>query len=203
VRSRGLSAEEQDELWACWRQGASLRLMARKLVNAGRRCARSCSRPAGAAASRQAGPGAAAAGGGGGQADPAMVTPADRGLVAAGLPLRIRCCGCRTRPSSGRCSSSAAAPFAGSCSAGCARVGRCPSPRAKRLPKGEANSATPCLSVSRRPRRPTGRCPGTGKATWSSAGGRARWEPWSSATATLCCCSRSRTGSRPSACGPR
>jgi IS30 family transposase len=35
VRSRGLSAEEQDELWACWRQGASLRLMARKLGKRG------------------------------------------------------------------------------------------------------------------------------------------------------------------------
>ena len=35
MRSWGLSAEEQDELWARWRQGESLRLIARKLGKRG------------------------------------------------------------------------------------------------------------------------------------------------------------------------
>jgi DNA-binding CsgD family transcriptional regulator len=46
VRSWGLSAAEQDQVWARWRQGASLRLIARRLGNAGRRYEPLCSRPA-------------------------------------------------------------------------------------------------------------------------------------------------------------
>jgi hypothetical protein len=69
--------------------------------------------------------------------------------------------------------------------------------------KDVASCATPSPSVSDPPRRPTGRCLDTGKATWSSAAAPARSEPWSSATAAMCCCSRSLTGSPPSACGQR
>jgi hypothetical protein len=35
VRSWGLSAHEQDEVWARWRQGESLRLIARRLGKRG------------------------------------------------------------------------------------------------------------------------------------------------------------------------
>jgi hypothetical protein len=35
VRSWGLSAQEQDELWARWRRGESLRLIARRLGKRG------------------------------------------------------------------------------------------------------------------------------------------------------------------------
>jgi hypothetical protein len=48
-------------------------------------------------------------------------------------------------------------------------------PRAKRLPQGRGT--TPSISVSDPPRRPTGRCPGIGKATSSSAAGPARSDP--------------------------
>jgi hypothetical protein len=35
VRSWGLSSEEQDEVWVRWRQGESLRLIARRLLKRG------------------------------------------------------------------------------------------------------------------------------------------------------------------------
>jgi IS30 family transposase len=87
----------------------------------------------------------------------------------------------------------------------CLRTGR-----AMRYPRGKEASgcrkdvgscATPSISTSDPPRRPTGRCLGTGKATWSSAAAPARSGPWWSATAAMCCCSHSRTGSPPNACG--
>jgi DNA-binding CsgD family transcriptional regulator len=84
----------------------------------------------------------------------------------------------------------------------CLRTGRAMRyPRGKRLPRDVGSCATPSTSASDPPRRPTGRCPAIGKATWSSASGPARSGPWSSATAARCCCSHSLTGSPPSACG--
>jgi IS30 family transposase len=71
----------------------------------------------------------------------------------------------------------------------CLRSGRAMRyPRAKRLPQGEASCVTPSISAGDPRRRPTGRCLAIGQATWSSAGGPARWGPWWSATAAMCCC---------------
>jgi DNA-binding CsgD family transcriptional regulator len=56
-------------------------------------------------------------------------------------------------------------------------------PRSKRLPQGRGQLRDTLTSASGLPRPPTGRCPAIGKATWCSASGPARWEPWSSATA--------------------
>jgi hypothetical protein len=53
VRSWGLSAAEQDEVWARWRRGESLRLIAAGWADAGRRSAPLCSRPAGCNASHR------------------------------------------------------------------------------------------------------------------------------------------------------
>jgi IS30 family transposase len=48
----------------------------------------------------------------------------------------------------------------------CLRTGRAMRyPRAKRLPRAAASCATPCISASAPPRRPTGPCPAIGKAT--------------------------------------
>jgi hypothetical protein len=47
VRSWGLSVQEQDELWRRWRQGESLRLMARRMSKRGPRCGPLCCRAAG------------------------------------------------------------------------------------------------------------------------------------------------------------
>jgi hypothetical protein len=77
-----------------------------------------------------------------------------------------------------------------SSSAARAPVGRCAIRGASGCPRDAANSATPSRSASDPPRRPTGRCPAIGKATWSSAGDPARWEPWSSTAAAMCCCFR-------------
>jgi Helix-turn-helix domain len=72
----------------------------------------------------------------------------------------------------------------------CSAVGRC-APRAVNGCHRDVDScATLSTSASGPRRRPTGRCPGIGKATWSSAGGPARSGPWWSATAAMCCCSR-------------
>jgi hypothetical protein len=82
-------------------------------------------------------------------------------------------------------------------------VGRCAIHVASGCPRDEASSATPSTSASGPRRSPTGRCPGIGKATWCSASGPARWGPWSSATAAMCCSSRSLTGAPPNACARR
>ena len=58
-------------------------------------------------------------------------------------------------------------------------------------PRAAVSCATPSISASGPPRRPTGRCPAIGKATWCLASGPARSGPWWSATAAICCCSRS------------
>ena len=83
----------------------------------------------------------------------------------------------------------------------CLRTGRAMRyPRGKRLPQGRGQLRD-TLPISQRPRRrPTGRCPAIGKATWCLASGPARSEPWSSATAVMCCCSHSLTDSPPSVC---
>ena len=47
MRSWGLSAAERDEVWARWRRGESLRLIARRLGKRARRSGPSCFRPAG------------------------------------------------------------------------------------------------------------------------------------------------------------
>jgi hypothetical protein len=74
---------------------------------------------------------------------------------------------------------------AASSSTVCAPVRRCAIRGASGYPRAAANCATPSRSASDPPRRPTGRCLATGRATWSSAAGPARWEPWSSATICL------------------
>jgi IS30 family transposase len=73
-------------------------------------------------------------------------------------------------------------------------------PRAKRLPQGRGQLRD-TLDISQRPPEAADRAvPGHWKATWSSGGGPARSGPWLSATAALCCCSHSLTGSPPNAC---
>ena len=85
----------------------------------------------------------------------------------------------------------------------CLRTGRAMRyPRAG-CPRAAVSCVTPSISASDPPRRPTGRCPAIGKATWSSAAGRARSAPWSSATAAMCCCSPSPMDSLQKACGRR
>jgi DNA-binding CsgD family transcriptional regulator len=93
------------------------------------------------------------------------------------LPSGSGCCGCRTRRSSCRCSSSAGVRWAASSSAVWAPVGRCALRGASGWPRDAVSCATPSTSASDPPRRPTGRCPAIGKATWSSASGPARWAP--------------------------
>jgi DNA-binding CsgD family transcriptional regulator len=83
----------------------------------------------------------------------------------------------------------------------CLRTGRAMRyPRASGCRKAVGSCATPFPSASDPRRRPTGRCPGIGKATWCLASGPARSGPWSSATAAMCCCSRYPRGSPLSAC---
>jgi hypothetical protein len=177
--------------------GTSQKRRAYPLPRPGRRCRGRRSGPA--AQAGQAGGPAAAAGGGRGQTGPAVVTRADRRLVAAGLPFRSGDAGSHETiylslfvQSRGRC--------AASCSAACARVGRCATHGVSGCPRAVGSCATPFISASDPLRRPTGRCPGTGKAIWCLAGGPVQWGPWWSATAARCCCSPCPTGSPPSAC---
>jgi hypothetical protein len=52
---------------------------------------------------------------------------------------------------------------AASCSAVCARVGRCAIREPSGCPRAAASCATPSISASDPPRRPTGRCPALGR----------------------------------------
>jgi IS30 family transposase len=83
----------------------------------------------------------------------------------------------------------------------CLRTGRAMRyPRGKRLAQGRGQLRD-TLHISQRPPEAADRAvPGTGKATWSSAGGPARSGPWSSATAAMWCCSPSLTGSPQIVC---
>jgi hypothetical protein len=158
------------------------------LPGPGRRRRRVSAGPA--AQGGQAGGRVAAAGGGGGQASVAVVASADRRLVAAGPPSRSGDAGV-ARDDLPVCSSRAAARSVGSCSVACAPGGRCAIPEPSAYPR--ASSATPSTSASGPPRLPIGPCLAIGKATWSSAGDPARWGPWWSTAAAMCCCSRSLT----------
>jgi hypothetical protein len=240
MRSWGLSVQDQQERWRRWRQGESLRLIARRLgkrgdqPRRGRRGAVPAARgPAGAgtldgvartsqerrayllpgpgrrrcglpscpaAQACQAGLGATASRGGRGEAGGAVVTPADRRLVAVGLPFRSGDAGvARDDLSIAVCAEPRCAP------PGAATL---PADRSDdALSAGQAAAARP-WAAGRHPshqpsdprRRPTGRCPGIGKATWCLANGPARSGPWWSATAALWCCSRYPRGSPLSAC---
>jgi helix-turn-helix protein len=274
VRSWGLSAEEQNEVWARWRRGESLRLIARRLgkrgpsarvfvlqtggvqqhppcraqhclsmaereeisrgVATGEPCRQIAAR-LGRAPSTVARELARNGGRGGYRAQAAdaaafrraqrpkpakLVTePRLRAVVEAKLALRwsprrsrggcgwpiprIRCCGCRTRRSICRCSCRAGARSVASCNAACGRVGRCAIRGASGCPRDVASCVTLSTSASDHPRRPTGRCPAIGKATWCSASGPVRSGRWWSVTAARCCCSRSLRGSPHKACARR
>jgi DNA-binding CsgD family transcriptional regulator len=261
VRSWGLSAQEQDEVWARWRQGQSLRLIARQLgervpsvrafvlqtggvqhhpprraqrslsmaereevsrgVAAGQPCRQIAARlgRAPSTGSREL-----ARNGGRGRyraqaADAAAFRRAQRPKpaklvtqprlraaveaklavrwspqqVAGWLPLAypqdpvVRVSGETTYLS---LFVQAAARSAASCNAACGPGGRCATRAASGCRRAEASCATPSTSASGPPRRPTGRCPGTGRATWCSASGPARSGPWWSAAAATCCWSR-------------
>jgi hypothetical protein len=258
VRSWGRSTAEQDEVWARWRRGQSLGLIARQLAKGGPRCGRSSPdrrraqpprrraqrslsmaereessrggaagepcRPLAARLGRapsagsrelardggrgryrlrsltplaaggpsgqagQAGDRASGGGGGGGQAGPAVVARADRRVAGAGLPREDPVLGCRTRPSTCRCWSTAAGRLVASSSVAWARVGRCASRGPSGCPRAVASCATPSTSASDPPRPLPGRCPAIGKATWCSASGPARSGPGWSATAARCGC---------------
>jgi DNA-binding CsgD family transcriptional regulator len=141
----GLSAQEQDEVWARWRQGESLRLIARRL---GRR----------------------------GPSVRAFVL--QTGGVQQHPPRRsMRCLSMAEREEISR-GVAAGEP----CRQIAVRLGRAPS------------------TVSRELARNGGRHRYRAQAG-CSAGDPARSGPWSSATAAMCCCSRSLTDSPPSTCG--
>jgi hypothetical protein len=120
--------------------------------------------PRPAAQAGQAGGRAAAAGGGGGQAGPAVVTRADRRLVAVGRPFRSGAAGVArddlsvaVRPEPGGLRRELQR---------CLRTGRAMRfPRGKRLPQGRGQLRDTLHSSQRLPRRPTGRCPAIGRAT--------------------------------------
>jgi Helix-turn-helix domain len=151
----------------------------------------------------QAGDRASGGGGGGGQAGPAVVARADRRLAAAGLPREDPVLGCRTRPSTCRCWSTAAGRLAASSSVAWARVGHAlPADQAAAPGTRPAARHPPPQPATRRRPLPE-RCPAIGKATWWSASDPARSGPGWSATAARGGCSPPqplhRTSHAPSA----
>jgi hypothetical protein len=216
MRSWGLSAVEQDEVWQRWRRGESLRLIARRLGkrgpsvpalvlqtgrvqcppprraapalmlaereeisrglvagdsrrviaqrlgrapstvsrevtrNGGRWCYRAQTAD-GAADRRARRPKPAklvlqpaVTCGGGGQTGVVLVTAADRGMAALGVPRGSGDAGCRTRRSTSRCSCKAVARCVVSSSAVCRPGRRCATHGASACPRAVVSSATSC-----------------------------------------------------------
>jgi IS30 family transposase len=130
---------------------------------------------------------------------PGVVAPADRRLAAAGLP-----------PGSGDGGVArdhlpvAVHPAPEALRRElqrCLRTGRAMrSPRGKRLPQGRGQLRD-TLHISQRPEEAADRAvPGHWEGDLVLASGPAQSGPWSSATAAMWCCSRSRTDAPPSAC---